>query len=198
MDWFENLKQRLFGEVVQRTGQLHHAPLVRDPAFEARHAQWLAFGEGRKQLGELRSLLDQEKRTGDTQALHLFRDAKATGMQLQRPKHWSADSLHHVLDAFREQVVDLGYRVQMSDLRISVHGEHRERHYLKPIMIGIMGDALMDQRYGNILLEAWGTDQGASHLKVLATVYSDRLYSPALSGMELLSSLTTGRGLPLS
>ncbi|MEX1132305.1 MAG: hypothetical protein WEC15_03700 [Flavobacteriales bacterium] len=198
MDWFDNLKERLFGEAVQRTGRLHHAPLVRTPAFEARHAQWLAFGEGRKQLGELHDLLDQEKRTGDTPRLHLFSDAKATGMQLRRPAHWPADSLHHLLDAFRQQVLGLGYRVHMSDLRISVQGEHRERHYLKPETDTTGTGELVDQRYGNILLEAWGPDDGAEYLKVLATVYSDRLYSPALSGMELLSSLTTGRGLPLS
>ncbi len=196
MDWFDNLKQRLFGEVVQRTGQLHHAPLVRDPGFETRHAQWMAFGEARGQLGELRDMLDQELKRGDTARLHLFRDAKATGMQLQRPPHWPVDSLHHLLDAFRQQVLDMGYRVQMSDLRISVQGEHRERHYLKPDMHG--SGTPLDQRYGNILLEAWGAERSASHLKVLATVYSDRLYSPALSGTELLSSLTTGRGLPLS
>lgn len=198
MDWFDSLKQRLFGEAVQRTGQLHHALLVRNPGFEARHAQWMAFGECRRQLGELRDMLDQEQRSGDTPRLHLFRDAKATGMQLQRPTHWPADSLHHLLEAFRHQVLAMGYRVQVSDLRISVQGEHRERHYLKPDVQSTGSDALVDQRYGNILLEAWGPDQGAQYLKVLATVYSDRLYSPALSGMELLSSLTTGRGLPLS
>lgn len=198
MDWFDSLREQLFGEAVQRTGRLHHAPLVRTPAFEARHAHWMAFGEGRKQLGELRDLLDQERRSGDTPRLHLFSDAKATGMRLQRPAHWPADSLHHLLDAFRQQVLDLGYRVQMSDLRISVHGEHRERHYLKPELGDTGNGEVLDQRYGNILLEAWGPDDGAQYLKVLATVYSDRLYSPALSGMDLLSSLTAGRGLPLS
>lgn len=198
MDWFDSLKQRLFGEVVQRTGRLHHGPLVRSAEFEARHAQWMAFGEARERLRELHQLLEREQREGDTTELHLFHDGKATGMQLKRPAHWPADSLHHLLDAFRQQVLALGYRVQMSDLRISVEGEHRERHYLKPKLENNDPNVPLDQRYGNILLEAWGTDQGATNLKVLATVYSDRLYSPALSGMELITSLTTGRGLPLS
>jgi hypothetical protein len=198
MDWFDSLKQRLFGEVVQRTGRLHHGPLVRTPAFEARHAQWMAFGEARTRMRELHELLEQEQRSGDTSELHLFQDGKATGMQLRRPSHWPADSLDHLLEAFHQQVLALGYRVQMSDLRISVEGEHRERYYLKPILGNDGQGGPLDQRYGNILLENRGTGQGAEHLKVLVTIYSDRLYSPALSGIELITSLTTGRGLPLS
>jgi hypothetical protein len=198
MDWFDTLRQRLFGEVVQRTGQLHHGPLLRTPAFEARHAEWKAFGSCEKQLDELRQLLYQEQQSGDTETLHLFHDTKATGMQLRRPTHWPTDSLHHLLDAFRDQVLQLGYRLQLSDQRISVSGEHRERYYLKPDPQPAEPGALLDQRYGNILLEAWGPDSGATHLKVLATVYSDRLYSPALSGTELLSTLVELRGRPLS
>jgi len=198
MDWFDTLRQRLFGEAVQRTGQLHHGPLKRTPEFEARHAEWKAFGTCEKQLDELRQLLYQEQRSGDTLFLHLFLDAKATGMQVQRPTHWPADSLHHLLDAFRDQVLHLGYRIQLSDHRISIHGEHRERYYLKPDVEPTGPDSPLDQRYGNILLEAWGPDTGATHLKVLATVYSDRLYSPALSGTELLTTLVELRGRPFS
>lgn len=198
MDWIDGLKNKLFGGAVQKTGQLHHALLKRSAAFEARHAHWLAFGEGRERLRELNELLEQENRQGDTAELHLLRDPKATGMQLKRPAHWPPESMHHLMDAFREQVIGLGYRVQMSDLRISVSGEHRERHYLKPGTGTEMPAGPIDQRYGNILIEVWGAENEAKHLKVLATVYQDRLYSPAASGMELLSLLTAGRGLPLS
>lgn len=198
MDWIDGLKNKLFGGAVQKTGQLHHALLKRSVAFKAKHSNWLISGQCRKQLQELNELLEQEIRHGDTTELYLLRDAKATGMQLERPAHWPTDSLHHLMEAFREQVIDLGYRTQMSDLRISMNGEHRERHYLKPVSGGDVPGAAIDQRHGNILIEVWGPENEAQHLKVLATVYHDRLYSPASSGMELLSLLTAGRGLPLS
>ena len=198
MDWIDGLKNKLFGGAVQKTGQLHHALLKRSVGFEAKHSNWLISGECRKQLWELNELLEQEIRQGDTTELYLLSDAKATGLQLKRPDHWPADSLHHLMDAFREQILELGYRLQMSDLRISVNGEHRERHYLKPVSDSDVPDAAIDQRYGNILIEAWGAENEAKQLKVLATVYHDRLYSPATSGMELLSLLTTGTGLRLS
>lgn len=198
MDWIDGLKNKLFGGAVQKTGQLHHALLKRSVAFEVKHSNWLNSGLYRELSQELNALLEQEVRHGDTTELHLLRNAKATGMQLERPAHWPADCLHHLMDAFREQIIALGYRTQMSDLRISMSGEYRERHYLKPIWSSDIPGAAIDQRYGNILIEVWGTENEAEHLKVLATVYHDRLYSPAASGMELLSLLTAGRGLPLS
>lgn len=198
MDWLDALKQRLFGEAMQRTGQLHHGPLIRSTAFEKRHAQWLGSREYGLQLNELRTWFDRERQSGLTAQVHLFSDAKATGMQVQHPEHWPAHSLHHLLDAFRDRVIELGYHVQVSDHRINVDGVQRERHYLKPDIAQLAPGATLDQRYGNILLEAWGPGEDARHLKVLATVYNDRLYSPPLSGMELLSTLLEVRGLPLS
>lgn len=189
MDWFDSLKQRLFGEAVQRSGKLHHGPLQRNAAFGERHAAWLAGGEAERRLAELRGWLGRERSLGDTAELHLFSDAKATGLQLQRPAHWPADALHHLLDLLRDRVKELGYRVQLSDLRIGLDGEHRERHYLKPALTTLQEGRPADQRYGNILLEAWGPQGEAQRLKVLATVYSDRLYGEASSGTELLDVL---------
>jgi hypothetical protein len=198
MDWLDKLRESLFGDAVQRSGHLHHGPLMRSTAFAATHHRLLHSGGLAGQLAELNELLDRELRTGDTEGFHLLQDPKATGIQFQRPGHWPNGSLHHLLDLFRDRVLELGYRTQLSDQRISPSGEHRERHYLKPLMAPQVGATIMDQRYGNVLLEAWGQAAGATHLKVLATVYSDRNYSPPLPGMELLSGLLAARGLPLS
>lgn len=147
MDWFDGLKNKLFGGAAVQGGQLHHALLTRSATFEARHAKWLATGAGRELLRELQDMLEYEIRHGDSPKLHLFRDPKATGMQVKRPEHWPADSLHHTMDAFREQVLVLGYRLQMSDLRINTSGEYRERHYLKPAVSSESADGSMDQSY---------------------------------------------------
>jgi hypothetical protein len=198
MEWIDLLKQRLFGETVERTGQLHHGLLKRSPSFAARHAEWLSNGEFLARALELQEWLEREERYGDVDGMHLFSDAKATGFQFRCPEQWPEDSLEHLLDAFRDRVIALGYRIQLSDHRIDVQGVHRERHYLKPDLQQMPEGGLLDQRYGNILLETWGGDHGARHFKVLATVYSDRLYSPPLPGKALLSALLDVRGLPFS
>lgn len=186
MDWWDQLRERLFGGPVAATGQLHHGPLVRNAQYAARHTVWAMSGEAGRQRMELREWLAQERAHGDGPHLYLLADAKAHGLQLQRPAHWPADALHHHLDELRDRVLELGYRPQMSDVRISTEGTLRERHYLKPEPVAA---AVQDQRYGNILLEVWGPQDGARHLKVLATTYQDRNYSVARSGDELLDLL---------
>ena len=186
MDWWDQLRERLFGGQVAATGQLHHGPLVRNAQFAARHTVWAVGGEAARQRREVREWLEQERLHGDDPHLYLLDDAKVHAMQLERPAHWPDDALHHHLDDLRERVLELGYRPQLSDLRISTDGTQRERHYLKPEP---QAAAVQDQRYGNILLEAWGPQDGARFLKVMATTYQDRNYSAARSGAELLDVL---------
>jgi hypothetical protein len=189
MEWWESLREKLFGPQVERTGQLHHGPLVRSEGFQKRHLRWLAGSDRAHLLEEYQAMLAQEQLSSDT-ALHLLSTSQATGVQMKRPSGAPASALQHLHEEFKDKVIAEGYRVHLSDHRISTGGLHRERYYLKPT---IPSDALeppLPQRYGNVLLESWGREADApEHLKVLITVYSDRLYMPALSGMKLISSL---------
>jgi hypothetical protein len=198
MDWFDRLKDKLFGEPVQRSGQLYHGPLKRTEPFLDRHRQWLAGGTRTRLLGHYRELLRQEQLSSDTD-LHLFSSEQATGMQIKRPADAPADVLHHLMEEFKNCVLAQGYRLQLSDHKIGPEGGHRERYYLKPEIPVDEQRPPLPQRYGNVLIEAWGDDElQARHLKVLVTVYSDRLYMPAESGMSLINSLLGERGRDLS
>ncbi len=198
MDWFDRLKEELFGESVRRSGQLHHGPLERSGSFLQRHQQWKASEERRALLAHYRELLDQERRSADT-ALHVFSTTQATGIQITRPKHAAADVLNHLLEEFKDRTLEEGYGLHLSDHRISEEGEHRERYYLKPSIRSSGSRPPLPQRFGNVLLECWGDQEGrAMNLKVLITVYSDRLYMPAESGMALISSLLSERGRAFS
>ncbi len=192
MEWFDRLKEKLFGGPEQRAGHLHHGPLVRSERFHVRHAQWLASDERLRWLGHFRSLLVQEQLSADT-ALHLFASEQATGMQLSRPPDAEEGMLRHLMEEFKDRVIEEGYRLHLSDQRIKHDGEHRERYYLKPAMENDEREPL-PQRYGNVLIETWGDGEMPQHLKVLITVYSDRLYSRAESGMALINSLLSDRG----
>lgn len=197
MDWFDNLKEKLFGEPVKRSGQLHHGPLQRSEAFLQRYERWYSGTERERWLEHFREMFDRELVVQDTD-LHLFSTAQATGMQLKRPRDADPEMLHFLQEEFKDQVIQEGYRVHLSDHRISPAGQHRERYYLKPEIAVAELKPPLPQRFGNVLIENWGDEAGkARHLKVLITVYSDRLYSPAESGMALINSLLTGRGRAL-
>jgi hypothetical protein len=196
MDWFDQLKDRLFGTGDKPAGQLHRGPLERSEAFLLRHRNWMAR-EAADLLERYREQLEQEVRHGDS-ALHLLHTPQASGMQLKLPEGAAPDSLAHLLELFKDRVLAMGYRLQMADQRITTDGTLKERYYLKPTPPAGHGDAPLPQRYGNVLVEAWGSGQQLRHLKVLCTVYSDRLYQEAESTGALWTSLLSTRGLPFS
>jgi len=196
MNWFEHVRDRLFGEV-ERTSHIHHGSLVRTEAYWARHAQWLRTGEGKMLLHDLRTWLEDHRRGLET-PLTVMDNPKASGFRLQRPKGWSSTSLQHLLDHFRTVILRNGYRTQLSDLRIDLEGVHRERYYLKPDIQYDPVHGPLDQRYGNILIEAWGPDRRPWMLHVLLTFYSDRLYGPPLPSGGLFDELLADAGRALS
>jgi hypothetical protein len=194
MDWFDQMRNKLFGEPVERSGHLHHGPLERGEGFMQRYQDWLRSNERRDLLAHFREMLTQEQRSADT-ALHLFANQQATGMQIKRPKGSEPPVLQYLQEEFKNRVLAEGYRMHLADQKISPDGVHRERYYLKPAITGSSTQPPLDQRYGNILVETWGDDAGKpEHLKVMITVYNDRLYSPAESGMALINSLFEDRG----
>jgi hypothetical protein len=196
MDWFDQLKERLFGSDNKPTGHLHHGPLERGDAFLQRHRTWMAR-DAASLLEQYRGQLDQEVLHADS-PLHLLHTPQASGMQLQLPKGAAPDSLGHLLDLFKDRILAMGYRLQLADQRIAADGRVKERYYLKPGPAAGYGDAPLPQRFGNVLLEAWGDGQQLRHLKVLCTVYSDRLYQEAESTDVLWTNLLSTRGLPFS
>jgi hypothetical protein len=193
MDWIDRLKDMLFGEPVRQSGHLHHGPLKRSEEFLRRHERWLKSAARNKLLEHYREMLHQEQRTADTE-LHLFGTEQATGVQITRSSFTSPEALRHLLEEFKDKVIAEGYRLHLSDHRISPKGEERERYYLKPSIASDKLDPPLPQRYGNVLIENWGNGRDPDHLKVLITVYNDRLYSAADSGMALINSLFEERG----
>lgn len=197
MDWLDRLRTSLFGESVQRSGHLHHGPLERSAAFLERYEQWSESDERSRVLAHFRQLLSQEQRHSDT-AMHLFLTPQATGMQIARPVDASPEVLHFLQEEFKDRLIAEGYRVNLADHKIDPMGEHRERYSLKPNISAAAAPPL-PQLFGNVAIETWGNNLGkAERLKVLITVYSDRLYSPAESGIALINSLLAGRGRALS
>ncbi len=188
MNWIDDLRNKLFGNPEVSTGKLHHGPLVRPARWTLEHAAWLADGRTDALLRGLRMRLLDERLSG-TGDLHLMRTPQATGLQLRRPEGSTSDDLRHLMDLWRDRVLAEGYRVQNSDVRLGTDVSLRERHYLKPLITASDLAGPLDQRYGNVLLEAFGPADGPLYLRALITVYSDRNYTPALPALPLLDRL---------
>ena len=111
---------------------------------------------------------------------------------MQATRTGKAGALQHLMELLKERVLALGYRMQLADQRIGTDGLHRERYYLKPAPPADLSSGPIPQHYGNVLIECWGQDRADRHLKVLCTVYSDRLYAPPLPAEELWPVLLEG------
>ena len=104
---------------------------------------------------------------------------------------YSARDARHLSDYLKEQILQLNYRVQISDRRTYNRPnwvESVERHYLKPRIV--FGEAeKYNQQYGNITIEnAFRNDQ-PYQLRFQATVYRDRQFQNPAPFRDLLNKL---------
>lgn len=91
--------------------------------------------------------------------------------------NYSREEITHFFHYLKERVLTLNYRSDISDRRIFPRRdwiETQERHYLKPKVD--YNDAVMDQAFGNIMIEFELRDEQPHNLRLRATVYNDALY----------------------
>ncbi|NJO02488.1 MAG: hypothetical protein HC880_13075 [Bacteroidia bacterium] len=113
--------------------------------------------------------------------IHLFRSQGAQGFAISYKPSFGAENFRHLLDHFKDRVLELNYRVNLAESAMAEkpsYVEHKEKYYLKPdISWEEIRDARINQRYGNILLEWVEIDNRPSYLKVLVTFYQDHQFS---------------------
>lgn len=189
MESIESLIGRLFSRKSAGKVALHHGPLMRSEAFQKERLEakgtpahkalhhWLAQGW-------------QAARKDSEGPMRYFTNAQATGVLFMRDRATPDRLFRQLLDDMAEQVAGLGYKRQLADIRVDEAGIQRDRIYLKPWPLGT--EAPLQQRYGNITLEQWGPVGKVQGMKVLVTIYQDRLYAPASKASELFDVLFAG------
>jgi hypothetical protein len=185
MGWLDRILGRVTPTAV-RGAHVLHEPLVRSTGFVER-SSGLREGEAWKAL--LASVGNdwRDARAGLPGRSTHFTGEKATGFMFARPEGTSEELFRCLLDELRDRVLAEGYRLQLADRRITGQGVQHDRYYLKPIIKALRPP--IDQRFGNVLLEQWGEGGAPDHLKVLVTVYQDRLYGPPEDASALLDRL---------
>lgn len=134
------------------------------------------------------------KRTGinDHPQVHLFTSPYANGFAVSYGKPLEPKSFSRLFLGFSQRLLALGYEQVSLDRKFEEINDQvkvTEKFYFKPpLQLPVEGE-LISQLYGNVALEKVTVDNEPSYIKLLATVYSDRLYQDAKSFDQLMDGI---------
>ncbi|WP_200974379.1 hypothetical protein [Echinicola sp. 20G] len=144
---------------------------------------WMASEEGRSIFEMIYKNYHLQK-TGEeiTPEMHVFRSPYANGIAILYDLPLKTKTFSQLFFAFGQRIVDLGYErvsldrtIQERDPGVNI----TEKQYLKP-KATFKADQT-DQLFGNVAIEKVSVNHQPQMIKILVTVYSDRLYTKARS-----------------
>ncbi|WP_157558581.1 hypothetical protein [Microscilla marina] len=127
-------------------------------------------------------------------SIHIFESPYANGFAITYDEqHMGKNDLMFLSDYFKDMLLPLEYTLKSAQREITDKATYIstvERYYLKPESKQAMSEGkLINQLYGNLLLENVWVDEKPSYLKVLSTIYADRSFTPALKFDDLVQIL---------
>lgn len=124
--------------------------------------------------------------------VHIFQSPYANGFAVTYDSPLTQKSFSNLFLAFSRRVLALGYQQVSLDRKLEEINEQvksTEKFYLKPPLQAPAENELISQLYGNVSIEKVTIDNQPSYLKLLVTVYSDRLYQNAKPFDQLMDRL---------
>lgn len=144
---------------------------------------WMNSSEGK---AALKSIYDNYhlKKAGVNKApeVHVLQSPYANGFAVSFQAPLSKADFSRIFIGLGQEILGMGYRRVSLDRKIEeVHDLVRvtEKYYFKPPLSAADLDNKIDQLFGNISLEKIYLNNKPNFLKVLVTVYADRLYLKA-------------------
>jgi len=171
-----------------------HELIRRDDAFKEEYDNWKSSYILRRLLDDIRDAYTGYQATPRRKTPHIdFLDIPSSkGFIFHfHATNYSRKEATFLFDYFKERIRTLNYRTQISDTRTYTRNhwvETVERHYLKPRFDIVEGEQ-MNQQYGNITIELEIRNDKIHHLRLRATHYQDRNFSPVLDFSELMTFL---------
>lgn len=114
--------------------------------------------------------------------VHILNSPYANGFAVSYDSPLDEKTFSYLFFAFGKRVLDLGYKQVSLDRKIEEINENvrtTEKQYFKPPLSSADLSEKIDQRFGNVSVEKVSINDKPSYLKILVTVYSDRLYQDA-------------------
>ncbi|MCB2410093.1 hypothetical protein [Hymenobacter lucidus] len=178
----------------QAAGPTSWQPLLRTPAQQRAHKQWVAQQVYLNWMGpffkayhfqktgvcarQLRvQLLQQEGRQG---ALFFYDPSIGPG------------NFRHLFDFIRDRVLTQGYNVSVSDKRLAKHERYAEcieKHFLKPLPNDCTATGRCNQRFGNVTVDLVSINGQPGFIRFFANPYHDTIFTPPTSFDTLMDAV---------
>lgn len=195
MTFFRDVIDKLFPQKNTGDKVVHSQVIDRSEAFEARFQEWNSK-EGERVRSEVLTGYKEKQAEQENSKIrvHLLVSKYSNGLAISHdPDHFTKESFAFLFDSLAEEAEKLNnYRKVNSDYSIREKNgqmETKEKYYLKPLHSN--NDSIVDQQFGNILIEHILIDDKPSYIKLMANVYMDSNYSQARNFNELVSELLT-------
>lgn len=191
MTYFKDILDKLFPQKLADNKVVLNDIINRSESYGKRYQDWLAIS-AEKCFDELETsyqekLLNQEN---SGVSVHLLHSKYSNGIAISYDERFcSKEEFSFLFDHIADKINQLEvYRKVNSDFIIKekkTFVETKEKHYLKPFTS--KKEAIVDQQFGNILIEHILIDDKPNHITLMANIYSDSLYRKAKEFETLMS-----------
>lgn len=193
MSFFDKITEKLFPKKSGGTTQVREL-MQRSEKDQQAYEQWRESNDKQQLLQEIAQAYYYKKTNIRSEIdVHILNMPAANGFAVTYHPSIQEKHFQHLLDYLKERVMLLGYRLVNNDRRMAEkpnYVETTEHYYLKPpINAESMEKLPIDQRFGNVSLSQVFIDNRPSFLKVLVSIYSDRLYQDALHFDDFVTHL---------
>ena len=197
MSFFDQIVGKLFGKQAPKSAFIHEV-LTRSEKELAQYDSWRSTRASEDLVLDIERAYHLKKQ-GIVSAVevHLLESQYANGFAISYNQQFTPENFTHIFDYFKEKGLEQGYKLAQADRRIldnEKYEETIEKWYLKPNGED-MGSDIIDQRFGNILIEKIDIDRKPSYVKFMANVYQDRLYTKAKPFAELIDLILNPKSI---
>jgi hypothetical protein len=185
MAFYERLLERLFPKNEEIS---IHEVLKRSYQFNKSFDQWKSTDEGGNVIAMIRdSYYDKVLNKMTSIDLEVYHSPYANGIIIYPQHEQRKIPLTFIMEYIREKLELDDYRLVHADRKIKEQGKMvtgLEKYYLKP---PLSAEIPIDQKFGNVILELSYNNDSPSKFKMMANVYSDRLYHQPKSFDDLIT-----------
>tara|TARA_B100000609_G_C17092942_1_gene370306 strand:- start:248 stop:826 length:579 start_codon:yes stop_codon:yes gene_type:complete len=189
MAFFDQVYQQLFGQKSEKPKVLVHELIKRSDSAKENYLKHINSKTFLQSIQAIyRSYQLKMEGVDNEPKVHLLKSQYANGFAVSLEKN-DKKNAEILFDWFAEKIAGLDYQKTNSDRIITnrpTYVETKEKHYLKP---NVGNDDILNQQFGNILVEYICIDNHPNHIKVTANVYNDRKYSIAKDFDKLIEYL---------
>ena len=128
----------------------------------------------------------------DSPQVHLFSTKYANGFAITFEPPLTSVTFSDFFLTLSQRILVLGYKQVSLDRKMEEKAEQvieTEKFYFKPPLQAPEEGELISQLFGNVALEKITVNNQPSYLKMLVTVYSDRLYQDAWPFEEMMDRI---------